>query len=153
MPLWITCIHFLASPNWSVLSSTARYLGHPFLDTLQYGFALGYCFPPHGVGWDRPLDTELLIGLLYQPQMLDEYEAFGGIWIRQRNQSNFRKPAPVPLCPLRIPHDMTWIGPGLPWWEVGDWPQIWLNPPFDSSQFICLAWSRCKLQKTRHTTK
>jgi hypothetical protein len=28
--------------------------------------------------------------------------------IGRRNQSTRRKPAPVPLCPRQIPHDLTW---------------------------------------------
>jgi hypothetical protein len=43
-------------------------------------------------------------GLLYQPRMVDECGAVGGIsgsW----NQSTRRKLAPVLLCPLQIPHD------------------------------------------------
>jgi hypothetical protein len=44
-------------------------------------------------------------GLLYQPQMIDEYGAFGGIRIGRRNQSTWRKPALVPPCPPQILHD------------------------------------------------
>jgi hypothetical protein len=38
----------------------------------------------------------------------DEYGAVGGMRIRRRNRSTRRKPAPVPLCPPQIPHDLTW---------------------------------------------
>jgi hypothetical protein len=33
---------------------------------------------------------------------------FGGMMIGRGNWSTRRKPAPVPLCPLQIPHDLTW---------------------------------------------
>jgi hypothetical protein len=62
-----------------------------------------------GVGWDwvhfvrRPL-----IGLLYQPRMIDEYEGFGGMRTGRGKRSTRRTPAPVPLCPPQIPHDLTW---------------------------------------------
>jgi hypothetical protein len=61
------------------------------------------------VGWDwihsvrRPL-----ICLLYQPQMIGEYGAFGGIRIGRGNQSTRRKPATVPHCPPQIQHDLAW---------------------------------------------
>jgi hypothetical protein len=34
--------------------------------------------------------------------------AIGGMNIGRGNRSTPRKPAPVPLCPLQIPHDLTW---------------------------------------------
>jgi hypothetical protein len=47
-------------------------------------------------------------GLLYQPQMIDdECGAVGGIRIGRGNRSTRIKPAPVPLCPPQIPHDLT----------------------------------------------
>jgi hypothetical protein len=57
-----------------------------------------------GVGWDWVhLVHWPLIGLLYQPRMIDdECEAVGGMRI------GWRKPAPVPLCPPQIPLDLTW---------------------------------------------
>jgi hypothetical protein len=33
---------------------------------------------------------------------------FGGMKIGRGNRSTRRKPAPVPLCPPQIPHDLTW---------------------------------------------
>jgi hypothetical protein len=61
------------------------------------------------VGWDWVhLVRRPLIGLLYQPQIIDdECGAVGGIRICRGNRSNCRKPAPVPLCPPQIPHDLT----------------------------------------------
>jgi hypothetical protein len=49
------------------------------------------------------------IGLLYQYQMIDdECGAVGGMRIGRRNRNTRRKPAPVPLDPPQIPHDLTW---------------------------------------------
>jgi hypothetical protein len=50
-----------------------------------------------------PLGTAATTGLLYQPQMID-----GGMKIGRGNRSTRRKPAPVPLCPPQIPHDLSW---------------------------------------------
>jgi hypothetical protein len=50
-----------------------------------------------------------LFGLLCQSQMIyddDDCGAIGGMWIGRRNRRTLRKPAPVPLCPPQIPHDM-----------------------------------------------
>jgi hypothetical protein len=38
----------------------------------------------------------------------DECGAVGGMRIGRENRSTRRKPAPVPLCPPQIPHDLTW---------------------------------------------
>jgi hypothetical protein len=38
----------------------------------------------------------------------------------QGNQSTWRQPVTVPLCPPQMPRDLTRIEPGLPWWEAGD---------------------------------
>jgi hypothetical protein len=54
-----------------------------------------------------PLGTSAAVGLLYQPRMIDDdYGAVGGIIIGRGNRSTRRKPAPVPLCPPQIPHDL-----------------------------------------------
>jgi hypothetical protein len=56
-----------------------------------------------------PLGTSATVGLLYQPQMIDDdYGVVGGMRIGKGNRSTRRKPAPVPLCPSQIPHDLTW---------------------------------------------
>jgi hypothetical protein len=56
-----------------------------------------------------PLGTSATVGLFYHPQMIDDdYGAVGGMGIGRRNRSTQRKPAPVPLCPPQIPHDLTW---------------------------------------------
>jgi hypothetical protein len=59
-----------------------------------------------GVGWDwvhlvhRPLTDRL-----YQPWMIDECVAVGGMRISRGNQI---LPAPMLLCPQKILHDLTW---------------------------------------------
>jgi hypothetical protein len=78
------------------------------------------------MGWDWVhLVCRPLIGLLYQPRMIDDddCEAIGGIKIDKGNRSTRRKPAPVPLCPPQIKSHMTWPGiePGPPRWEAGDY--------------------------------
>jgi hypothetical protein len=57
-----------------------------------------------------PLGTSATVGLLYQPRMIDDYDygAVGGMRIGRGNRCTRRKPAPVPLCPPQIPHDLTW---------------------------------------------
>jgi hypothetical protein len=64
-----------------------------------------------GVGWDWVhLVRRPLIGLLYQPRMIDDDEcgAVGGMRIVRGDRNTRRKPAPVPLCPPQIPHHLTW---------------------------------------------
>jgi hypothetical protein len=65
------------------------------------------------LGWDWVhLVRQPLIGLLYQPWMIDDDDdecgAIGGMRIGRGNQSSRRKLNPVPLCPPQIPHDLTW---------------------------------------------
>jgi hypothetical protein len=47
-----------------------------------------------------------LIYLLYQPRMINDYGAFGGMRISREIQSTRRKRALVPLCPPKITHDL-----------------------------------------------
>jgi hypothetical protein len=49
-----------------------------------------------------PLGTAATVGLLYQPQMIDDgdSEAIGGMKVGRGNRSTRRKPAPVPLLLL-----------------------------------------------------
>jgi hypothetical protein len=61
------------------------------------------------MGWDWVhLVLRPLFGLLCQPRMIhdDDYRAIGGIRIGTENGSTRREPAPVPLCPPQIPHDL-----------------------------------------------
>jgi hypothetical protein len=62
------------------------------------------------VGWGETvhLVRRPLNGLLYQPRVIDEYGAFGRMRTGRGNSSTRRKPAPAPLCPPQIPHDLTW---------------------------------------------
>jgi hypothetical protein len=54
-----------------------------------------------------PLGTSATVGLLYQRRMIDDdYGAVGGMRFGRGNRSTRRKPAPVPLCPPPIPHDL-----------------------------------------------
>jgi hypothetical protein len=63
-----------------------------------------------GMGWDWVhLVREPLIGLLYQPRMIDdEYGAVCGMMIGRGNRSTRRKPATVQLRPPQIAHDLIW---------------------------------------------
>jgi hypothetical protein len=42
------------------------------------------------------------------PDDSDEYGAVGGMRVGRGNRSTRKKRAPVPLCPPKIPHDLTW---------------------------------------------
>jgi hypothetical protein len=64
-----------------------------------------------GRGWSETdtTITEGTTGLLDQHKiMIDDYEcgAIGGM-LGKRNRSTQGKPAPVPLCPPQLPHDLT----------------------------------------------
>jgi hypothetical protein len=62
-----------------------------------------------GVGWDWVhLVRRPLVGLLYQPRMIhDKCGVVCGMRMDKGNRSTRRKPAPAPLCPPQIPHDLT----------------------------------------------
>jgi hypothetical protein len=55
-----------------------------------------------------PLGTAATAGLFCEPQMIDDgdFGSVGGMKIGRGNRSTRRKPAPVPLCPPQIPHDL-----------------------------------------------
>jgi hypothetical protein len=57
------------------------------------------------------LISQPLIGLLYQLRMTDDDEcgAVGGMRIVRGNRSTRTKPAPVPLRPPEIPHDLSCV--------------------------------------------
>jgi hypothetical protein len=65
------------------------------------------------LSWGRLslLGSAATIGLLYQPQMIDDGDcgAIGGLKIGSANQSTWKNPTPVPLCPPQIPHDLTQV--------------------------------------------
>jgi hypothetical protein len=48
----------------------------------------------------------------------DECGAVGGMRIVRGDQSTQRKPAPVPLCPPQIAHDLAGLELWPPLWEV-----------------------------------
>jgi hypothetical protein len=53
----------------------------------------------------------------------DECGAVGGI-LGRGNWSAQRKPAPVPLCPPQIPHDLTWVwtwAAMMRSWQLATW--------------------------------
>jgi hypothetical protein len=61
--------------------------------------------------YPSPLLLWLFIGLLCQPWMIDgdDYGASSEMGDWQGNQSTWRKPDPVLLCPPQIiPHDLNW---------------------------------------------
>jgi hypothetical protein len=63
------------------------------------------------MGWDWVhLVLRPLFGLLYQPRVIDgdDCGAIGKMRIGRGNWSTRRNPAPVPLCPPQIPHNLTW---------------------------------------------
>jgi hypothetical protein len=71
-----------------------------FYNTVSFFFLMGW----HWVH----LVLRPLFGLLYQPRMIDdEFGAVGGMRIGWGDRSTRRKPAPVPLRPPQIPHDLT----------------------------------------------
>jgi hypothetical protein len=45
---------------------------------------------------------------------------FGGMTIGKGNRSTRRKPAPMSLCPPKIPHNLAGCEPGPPLWEAND---------------------------------
>jgi hypothetical protein len=55
-----------------------------------------------------PLGTAAITGLLYQPRMIGDGDcgAIGGMKIGRGNRSTRRKPAPAPLLPQQITHDL-----------------------------------------------
>jgi hypothetical protein len=56
-----------------------------------------------------PLGIAATTVLSYQHQMIDDGDcgAIGGMKICTGNRSTRRKPAPAPLCPPQIPHDLS----------------------------------------------
>jgi hypothetical protein len=54
------------------------------------------------------LGTAATTGLLWQPRMIGDGDCgeIGGMKIGRGNRSTRRKPAPAPLCPQQIPHDV-----------------------------------------------
>jgi hypothetical protein len=76
-----------------------------------------------------PLGTTATVGLLYQPQMIDDGDC--GMKIGRGNRSTRRKPAPAPLYPPQIPHEQTRARSRVA--AVGSQPPVrwlpWTFPP------------------------
>jgi hypothetical protein len=88
--------------------------------TVFPGVVFLFSFKFLGVGWDWiHLVYQPLFGMMYQPQMIDEWNEK---W--QEKRSTRRKPAPVSLCPPQIPHDLTWAATvGSQW--LTTWAMAW----------------------------
>jgi hypothetical protein len=94
---------------WWCRQTTFRRNISPACYLLQAGFLLGFVF--NFVKWVETESTWCVshyLDYLYQPRVIDGYGAVGGMRIGGGNRSTRRKPAPVPLCPPQIPHDLTW---------------------------------------------
>jgi hypothetical protein len=79
-------------------------------NTIDGGVWMWTIFFFNFLGWGETrvhLVRRPLIGLFYQPRMVDEHGAVNGMRNGGRNRSTRRKPAPVSLCPPQIPHDRT----------------------------------------------
>jgi hypothetical protein len=95
-----------------------------------------YFFQFLGVGWDwNHLARRPLFGLLYQAWMTDDDDdecgALGGMRIGRGDRSSRRKPAPVPLCPPQIQHDLTWArtrGAAVGSRRLKAWAMAWHSP-------------------------
>jgi hypothetical protein len=68
-----------------------------------------------------------LIGLLYQPWMInDEYGVVGIMRIGRGNRSTRRKSATAPLYFTQMPHDLTWGRIRAASWEASDYSlELW----------------------------
>jgi hypothetical protein len=97
-------------PTTATASCNPFYISHhnKCSECLNTTFSLHFNIIISGVRLS-PLGTAATIGLLYQPQMTDDGDCgtIGGIKIGRGNRSTRRKPAPLPLCPPQIPHDLT----------------------------------------------
>jgi hypothetical protein len=81
----------------------------PGLLLMRY-WRLHFTYSVSGCNWDWVyLVCQPLIGLLYQPWMIDDdCGAVSGMRIGRGDWNTWEKPAPVPLCPPQVPHDLTW---------------------------------------------
>jgi hypothetical protein len=67
---------------------------------------------------------------------------FGGMMISRGNQITRRNPAPVPLCPPQIQHELIGREPGPPGWEASDKPlELWHGlKVYVNEIYILLGW-------------
>jgi hypothetical protein len=104
--------HFIVTSTHSALRKAriACMLPHISFNCVRYIYESLYSlFFLVSLGGVRlsPLGTSATVGLLYQPRMIDDdYGTVGGMMISRGNCSTRRKPAPVPICPPQIPHDL-----------------------------------------------
>jgi hypothetical protein len=96
------------------LSSKFMYRRYPRTPARESGFRaeiLTQHFFIRGVGWDWVhLVHRPVVSLVYQPRMIEDGEcrAVDVMIICRRNQSTVRKHTIVPLCPSKVPHELTW---------------------------------------------
>jgi hypothetical protein len=99
------------------MQSAVRFLYIIYMDIYIFLFLISF-------SWVRlsPRRTAASIGLLYQARMIDDGDcgAIGKIKIGRGNRSTRRKPAPVPIRPPQIPHDLTRARTRPPRWEASD---------------------------------
>jgi hypothetical protein len=70
----------------------------------------------HNMEWDQVhFVLQQLVGLLYRPQMIDEYGSFSKMIIGMGNWGTLTKPVPVPFCPPQIMHDPESATAGSQW--------------------------------------
>jgi hypothetical protein len=76
---------------------------------------------------------------------------FGEMMIGSGNQSTWRKPAPVPLCPPQTPHDLTGRKPGpaaIGSLQLTIWAVVWPARPI-VTYAATVWWSGVKLRTNR----
>jgi hypothetical protein len=113
--LWWHCEHRWVRMPW-ISEQVGIWELCPIFCILNLFVSTGTFFAPFpifllSVGGVRPgpLVTSATVGLLYRPRIIDDdYGAVGGMRIGRGNRRTRRKPAPVPLYPPQIPHDLTW---------------------------------------------
>lgn len=66
-------------------------------------------------------DTVSIKTIQHDDKMINKYREVCGMIIGKGNLSTWRRPTPVPLCQLQIPHD---LGPNLG--PKGQWPTVWM---------------------------
>jgi hypothetical protein len=77
-----------------------------FIDVCGYNYGVCSFLVSWGGVRLSSLGTWPLVGLLYQPRLIDdECGVVGGMRIGRGNRSTQRKSALVPLCPPQIPRD------------------------------------------------
>jgi hypothetical protein len=93
------------------LKSNLLHLIISYRDIISTSPILYYLFNILSVVRLSPLGTAATTGLLCKPQMIDDGDCaeICGMKFGMENRGTRRKPAPVPLCPPQIPHDLAWV--------------------------------------------